>query len=237
MSVSAWRKMVTSAAERLGPQWRVVGDGRKTVLMRTDIEWWALYVGYEPTRLGRVFAYSAFLGGPLPPTRTGDAGVDGDQFVFPGEPRIRYQDDLVCAAGIAEFAEVVVGVALDPVRDVRGYLAYSEETLVTRTASGHDYLYTGRSRQRLVLLRVVCAAKPTAGLIEDVRWVLDDRLVNQNGANPSSEVFFAEMLELLRDDDRGGVEHLISRTRQAGLAELGASPDMLRPLVFPEPLV
>ncbi|MFT4395381.1 hypothetical protein ACLTEW_10645 [Gordonia lacunae] len=244
MSARDWRSLITEAATLLDDTWHIIGTGRRTYLLRTPVEWWVQFLSYENTAVGRLIGYQAFLGCPVSISQTGDRGVSGDSYIMPGEPRRRLARDLLTPTGIADFARAVTDTHYHPVTDLHAELHRSEETLEFRRSKGQEWIYEGSLRQRLVALRVVCASRTRAELIDDVQWVLDDpacdshpTLSSPKGTARAASAFFTDVRDALINDDRAQVEHLITTARAETLTIIGVPDHHIAPLVFPPPLV
>lgn len=83
LSPTQWSSLATSAAEQSPDEWKILGTGAKTTIVRPGIEWRIQLVGYDPTgSSGTIFAYDAKLVRPVSrvASLTGDGGTFDGRF-------------------------------------------------------------------------------------------------------------------------------------------------------------
>ncbi|WP_144066139.1 hypothetical protein [Gordonia lacunae] len=238
-----WKQLAADTRDILGDPWEVAGSGRKTILVRRGIGWWQQHISYEPTTLGRFIAYSGFLGKPLAYTQIGDSGgTTSDR--FPSDPRQRRSRDLHDPQALADWILAVASEQFDTVPDLNDHLTRLEEVHHRRAETPvAQQMFSSRSLQLLVMLRVICGTRSREGLLADIDDVLADpdtalrnpATFRRADGGPTYPQFFTSLRGIIAAADRPAMQQLILDTRRDNLRHYKIPESWVSGVTFPAP--
>jgi hypothetical protein len=232
-----WQSLATSAAEQSPDEWKILGTGAKTTIVRPGIEWRIQLVGYDPTgSSGTIFAYDAKLVRPVSrvASLTGDGGTFDGRFRPPGRRRSSTRE-LFNPDALSTWITTVNKLVFDKFPTLAENLDFME----TRNAL---HPFSQLALQSLVGTRILLGTRTVPEMLTDIDLILAEPL---NPALKPGHVlmdyeqrvreYFRDLVEIVKTENRDATLDFMNQTRLRTLSEAFNIPSelIIDPPVYP----